>query len=268
MKLKIKDLSGKIVKELDLPEQFNETYRTDLITRAVLAIQSHKRQPYGSSPVAGKQHVTWLSRRRRDYKGSYGRGISRVPRKTLLRRGSQFYWVAALAPGTVGGRRAHPPKVEKIWAEKINEKERRKAIRSAIASTLNIDVVKIRNHILPNDWPFGIVDDIKGIEKTKELINVLTTLGFEKELERAKEKKIRAGKGKMRGRKYRRKKSLLIVIDSRDKIINAAKNIPGVDVVEVKNLNAELLSPGAHGIRLTLWTEGALKKLNDEKLFM
>ncbi len=268
MKLKIKDLSGKVVKEIDLPPHFDEPYRSDLITRAVLAIQSHRRQPYGASPLAGKQHVTWLSRRRRDYKGAYGRGISRVPRKTLLRRGSQFYWVAAFAPGTVGGRRAHPPKVEKIWAEKINDKERRKAIRSAIASTLNIDLVKIRNHILPEDWPFGVVDEIKQIEKTKELIKALQSLGFENELERAKEKKIRAGKGKMRGRRYRRKRSLLIVVDSKDKIFNAAKNIPGVDVVEVRNLNAELLSPGAHGIRLTLWTEGALKRLNDDKLFM
>ncbi len=72
----------------------------------------------------------------------------------------------------------------------------------------------------------------------------------------------------MRGRKYRKKKSLLIVIDSKDKIMNAAKNIPGVDVIEVRNLNAEALSPGAHGIRLTLWTEGALKKLEEEKLFI
>ncbi len=168
MKLKIKDLSGKVVKEINLPAQFNESYRPDLIIKAVLAIQSHRRQPYGASKLAGKQHVTWLSRRRRDYKGAYGRGISRVPRKTLLRRGSQFYWVAAFAPGTVGGRRAHPPKVEKIWAEKINDKERRKAIRSAIASTLNIDLIKVRNHILPKDWPFGIVDDIKKIKKTKE----------------------------------------------------------------------------------------------------
>ena len=47
-----------------------------------------------------------------------------------------------------------------------------------------------------------------------------------------------------------------------DGIVKATKNIPGVDVVDVKNLNAEILSPGAHGIRLTIWTKSAIEALD------
>lgn len=267
MKLKIKDLEGNVVREIELPQQFEEEYRPDLILRAFLSIRSHKRVPYGANPDSGKLHVTKLSRRRRDYKGAYGKGISRIPRKTMWRRGMQFYWVGAMAPGTVGGRRAHPPKAEKIWDEKINIKERRKAIRSAISSTLNVQLIKQRNHVVPTDFPFGVVNDITKISKTKDLVNTLNKLGFLADLERTQEKVIRSGRGKTRGRRYRIRKSLLIVVDEDKFLKKAAKNLLGVDVVNVKDLNVELLSPGGHGIRLTLWTEGALNKLKEQSLF-
>ncbi len=135
MKLNIISTSKEKKKEIDLPSQFNEEVRPDVISRAVLAIQSNKRQPYGASPEAGKRASAEISRRRHDYRGSYGHGISRVPRKILTRRGTRMYWVGAFAPGTVGGRRAHPPKVEKNYSQKINKKERRK--RSTGASRMD-----------------------------------------------------------------------------------------------------------------------------------
>ena len=84
-----------------------------LIKRAVLTLQNNKRQRYGANPEAGKKVSAALSKRRRKYRGSYGHGISRVPRKILSRRGTSMNWQGAFAPGTVGGRRAHPPKAEK-----------------------------------------------------------------------------------------------------------------------------------------------------------
>ena len=113
MKLAVYNLNNEKVKEINLPRQFNEQPRPDLVRRAVLAVQSHKRQPYGAKPEAGKRASAVLSRRRRDYRGSYGLGISRVPRKILSRGGTRMNWVGAFAPGTVGGRRAHPPKAGK-----------------------------------------------------------------------------------------------------------------------------------------------------------
>ena len=268
MMIAIKNLDGSVSNKIELSSQFNEVYREDLIKRAYLVYLSHNRQPYGTHPDAGKRHSVTLSRKRHDYKSGYGRAMSRIPRKTLLRRGSQFYWYGAKTNSAVGGMRAHPPKAEKIWSEKINVKERRKALRSAIASTLNIDLVKLRNHLLPSDFPFGVVDDIVSIAKTNELRNSLITLGFADDLERATKKKVRAGMGKNRGRRYKTKTSLLIVVkDHSSSVYEAAYNLPGVEVVPVTDLNVSLLSPGNHGIRLVLWTVGALKTLKESNLF-
>ena len=128
MKIKIVDQEKKETGSKDLPKQFSEPIRKDLIKRAVAVLQANRRQRYGAKPEAGKRPSASLSKRRRKYRGSYGLGISRVPRKILSRRGTRFNWVAAFIPGAVGGRRAHPPKASKLWEQKINKKENRKAI--------------------------------------------------------------------------------------------------------------------------------------------
>ncbi|MBI4143351.1 50S ribosomal protein L4 [Candidatus Woesearchaeota archaeon] len=267
MKLDIIDNSNNKTGELKLPSQFEEEFRPDLIQRAVLALQSHKRQPYAASDDAGKRVSAKLSRRRRNYRGSYGFGISRVPRKILSRRGSRMNWVGAFAPGTVGGRRAHPPKTEKIWQKKINEGERAKAIRSAIAATILKGIVAKRGHSIPDNYPFVLDDKFEEMEKTKDIIKLFKDLGLGNELERASYKKIRAGKGKSRGRKYKQRKGPLIVVSKKGRVYDAVKNIPGIDITEVRSLNAELLAPGAQAGRLTLWTNSAIKILENENLF-
>lgn len=267
MKLDILDESTNKVGEIKLPSQFEEEYRPDLIHRAVLSIQSHKRQPYGTSKEAGKRASAKLSRRRRDYRTSYGYGISRVPRKILSRRGTRMNWVGAFAPGTVGGRRAHPPKTEKNWWRKINEKERAKALRSAIAATMLKEIVAQRGHLIPNNYPFVLDAKFELMAKTKEVMTALKKLGLEGELARTADKNVRSGKGKSRGRKYKRKKGPLIVVSKKDNLSKAAPNIPGIDIVEVKSLNAELLAPGGKPGRLTLWTTAAIETLEKENLF-
>lgn len=267
MKLDILDSSKNKVGEIKLPLQFEEEFRPDMIQRAVLAIQSRKRQAYAASPEAGKRASAKLSRRRKDYRGSYGIGISRVPRKIMTRRGTRMNWVGAFAPGTVGGRKAHPPKSEKEWRKKINDKERIKAIRSAISATISKEIVLDRGHLIPTGYPFALDNKFEEISKTKNIIAALKALGLEQELARVEEKKIRPGKGKSRGRKYKKKKGPLIVVSKTDKLNTAAANIPGIDVVEVKNLNAELLAPGAKAGRLTLWTSAAINILEKENLF-
>ena len=263
MKADILNLEGKKIKSIDLPIQFNEEYRPDLIRRAVLTIQSNKRQPYGVMPGAGMRYSAKLSRRRRDYKGAYGHGISRAPRKTLWHRGTQFGWVGALAPGTVGGRKAHPPKAEKIWKQKINKKERRKAIRSAITATALNDIVGKKFNV-----PIIIESSFENLKKAKEVETVLIKLGLQLELDRAKEVKIRAGKGKIRGRKYRAKKGPLIVVSKDCHLIKAANNFEGIDIVEVNKLNTEILAPGMKPGRLTIWTDKSIEVLKNNNLFL
>jgi len=251
-----------------MPSQFAEEFRPDLIKRAVHALWSKGRQAYGADPEAGLRHSSKLTKRRRKYRGCYGLGISRANRKILSRRGTRFGWAGAFSPQTVGGHRSHPPKAEKIWARKINKKENRKAIRSAMAATLMKEVVSKRGHALPAAYPFVVSSTVEALSQTKEVEKVLHDLGFADELERSAQKKVRAGKGTMRGRKYQRKKGVLIVTGGDCPLLKAAKNLPGVDAVEVKALNAELLAPGADPGRATLWTEKAVQKLTEEKLFV
>jgi large subunit ribosomal protein L4e len=266
MKADILDLTGRKVKSIDLPRQFNEEYRPDLIKRAFLAIRSHKRQPYGAKENAGNRYSSKLSKRRRKYRGSYGRGISRIPRKILTRRGTQFYWIGATIPGTVGGRRAHPPKPEKKFEQKINIKERRKAIRSAISATVLLDVVKKRGHNVGN-VPIILESKFQDLEKSKDVLNVFNKIGLKDEMKRVSIRKVRAGRGKARGRRYKKKKGPLLIVSEKCPLINSSKNLPGVEVVKVKDLNVELLAPGSDPGRLCVWSNKAIEILEKNNLF-
>lgn len=266
MKTAILNLEGKEVKQIELPKQFNEPVREDLIKRAVQVIQSHKKQSYGAKEGAGMRYSSDISKRRRKYRGCYGHGGSRTPRKVLSRNGEQFNWEGATAPNTKGGRRAHPPKSEKKIELKINEKERKKAIRSAIAATAILDIVKKRGHQIEK-LNMIIENGLEDINKTKDAKKLLESLQLTKELERVKEKKVRAGKGKLRGRKYTKKKGPLLVVSKKCNLIKSAKNIAGIEIATVESLNAELLAPGTKPGRLTIWSEAAIQRLDKEKLF-
>lgn len=268
MKLEVISVSKSAMGKKDLPMQFHELIRPDLIKRAVEAIQANRRQPYGAYEHAGLRQCGELSRRRRDYKGSYGHGISRVPRKTLSRRGTNMYWVGAVAPGTVGGRRAHPAKADKILSKKINKKERRKAIRSALAATLVKQLAEQRGHIVPKEYPFILESRAENLANAKSVEECLVKIGFEKELERVSERRQRAGRGKLRGRRYRTKRGPLIVVSKDCPLMRSAGNIPGLEVAEVSKINVDLLAPGASIGRATIFTDAAMDRLAKEGLFM
>jgi large subunit ribosomal protein L4e len=252
MKADVMSLDGKKLKSVDLPVQFEEGYEPDLVNRAVLAIFSHNRQPYGLFTKAGQGVSAKLSRRRRDYKGSYGKGISRVPRKTLWRRGMQFGWVGAFAPGTTGGRRAHGPKASKIWDLEINTKERKKAIRSALSG------------LTSKDSKLVVVEDkFENIKNVKDAKKVLTDLGFI--VETVKRKNV--GKGRVRGRAFRYKKNALVVVTKNCSAVQALSNLAGYDTVDVKSLNASALTLSYGKPRECIFTEGAINTISKEKLF-
>jgi large subunit ribosomal protein L4e len=250
----------------DLPVQFQERVRPDIIKRADLSIKSKKRQSYGADPRAGLKHVTRLIKRNNAFRTQKGRGFSRTPKKAMLSRGSQFMWEGGEAPNTRGGRRAHAPTAEKDFSENINDNERRKAIRSAIAASADADEVQ-KNHHYEGDVPL-VESDLESFERTSELKEHLEDLGLEEELERCGVRKVRAGRGTSRGRKYRTRQGPLLVVAEDDGIFDAASNIPGVEVSLVENLNAELLSHGGRPGRLCVYSESALEKLDEEQLFV
>ena len=268
MELKVLSIEKQEVGKKKLPKQFDEPVRADIVKKAIEAIQANRRQPYGADPRAGKRASANVSRRRNNYKTSYGHGISRVPRKVLTRRGTRFNWVGAVAPGTVGGRRAHAPNPEKDWRKKINKKENRKAIRSAIAATINPEFVKERGHSVPEGYPFIIESKIEEVKKAKDAKKALEKIGLAEDLKRVSKRTIRAGRGKTRGRKYRTKKGPLLVVSDDCSLIKSCGAIPGLEVVNVKKINAELLAPGTHLGRLTLFTDKSIEIMENDKLFM
>jgi large subunit ribosomal protein L4e len=238
-----------------------------MIKRAFHAYQSHNRQPYGAYPGAGQHFSAKLSRRRRQYKTSYGHGISRVQRKALWHRGRQFGWVGAVIPGTVGGRRAHPPKAHKDFEQKINKKERKKALRSALAATFNQELVKNRGHHF-DVLPAVVESKMETLAKTQDVEKMLMNLKLERELQRISVVKVRAGRGKMRNRKYKVRKGPLFVVSKECPLQKAAENMLGVEICIVNNLNVNVLAPGGAPGRLTIFSEDAIKKLASEELFL
>jgi large subunit ribosomal protein L4e len=165
-----------------------------------------------------------------------------------------------------GGRRSHPPVPQADQSEKINTKERRKAIRSAIAATANKELVAARGHIFTGDLPIVARSDLETLTKTSEMRKFLIAAGLWGDVVRAKNgRNIRAGRGKLRGRRFKGRKSLLVVASQDLGLRRAARNLPGVDFATVEMLNAEMLAPGTHAGRLTLWTEASLKGLEAKK---
>jgi len=245
MKAQVKTIEGGVAKDIELPAMFSEEYRPDLIKKAVMALQSVRRQPHGSYPYAGicSSAVGWGS----------GRGASHVPR---LKNGSR----AAKVPQAKGGREAHPPVTAKVLIKEINQKEKQKAFRSAVAASIRADLISSRGHTFDGAVPLIFEDKFETLGRTQDVISALTSIGVYGDVERAKDsRKVRAGKGKLRGRKYRQRKSLLIVTSGPE--FRAARNLAGVDVVTIDQLNVEHLAPGMQAGRLTVWTESALVRL-------
>ena len=208
MQVSVLDLNGKPIEEIELPKVFSEPIREDLILRAVLASQRRRRQPYGTSPLAGKRTAAHFHGGRPGRTGAHrwamiGREMARLPRL----HGKTVPWLtfrARFAPQAVKGREAFPPLVEKVWEQKINDNERKKAIHSAVAATAIKELVAKRGHKVEKlKLPIVVDDKIQSISKTKELVEFLEKIGMGEELERTKERKIRAGRGKSRGRRYK-----------------------------------------------------------------
>jgi large subunit ribosomal protein L4e len=248
---KVFDLQGKAAGKVDLPEVFQTPLRPDVIKRAVLAIQSSRRQPQGRDPMAGKKTTA-------ESRGT-GSATARVPR---IKGGSSR---AAFAPSTVKGRQPHPPRAETIIVKRIPKKEAKLALTSAIAATAQEKTVEARGHRIEKivGLPLVVEDAIEGLKTAKEVEDAFAKLGIAADLTRVRESRnIRAGKGKHRGRKMKQAVGPLIVaVDSKGLAV-AAGNLPGVEVTTVKNLNTEMLAPGTHPGRLTVWTSGAIGKLN------
>ena len=243
---------GEELRRILLPKIFGSYVRKDLVLRAYLSEFTASLQPKGRDPYAGKRTTaeSW----------GVGRGIARVPRLKNSPR-------AALINFAVGGRLAHPPRIEKKIHEHINKKERILATISAIAATSYINLAKERGHVFSVETlPVVISDDVaKNVVKTRQAVSLLEKLKILEDVERARRlTRIRAGKGKMRGRRYKEPRSILFVLpDKGASLYYAVKNLPGVDVTTPYEVNVLHLAPGGVPGRLTVYTEDSIKILGD-----
>jgi large subunit ribosomal protein L4e len=125
-------------------------------------------------------------------------------------------------------------------------------------------MVQARGHKIDpkHALPIVVDDAFQNVGKTADVLVALEKLGLMGDVQRAIDgRHVRAGRGKMRARRYRQPKSLLIVATDTKKLRQGAGNLPGVDIVQVQKLNAEYLAPGGIAGRLTVFTESALKAL-------
>ncbi len=241
-------LKGSPGPSVALPLAFSAPVRPDLIRRAVVAAQSHRIQPHGTRPLAGLRHsVEWSGK---------GKGVARTPRLMDSMRGAQ-------APNTVGGRPAHPPRVETLWQKKINTKERHRAFAAALAATRDLKIVRARGHRVADDThlPVVVEDPIEAVGSSKTASQFLERLGLLEDIDRARDgTHIRAGRGKRRGRLRREPSSLLVVTSAPGKALGF-RNLAGVDVVPIGRLGTEDLAPGGDPGRLTIFSHAAITAL-------
>ncbi len=265
MKTKTYDLTGKEKAEIALPKEFSSKVREDIVSKVLEAAKKH--QPYSPSPVAGKQHSAKgkIVHRRHVWRSGYGRGASRVPRKIFSQKGSRFNWEAAEVPFARGGMRAHPPKIEHFLKElKINKKELKIAFVSALSATASekyvVDkyaTVNKLNKKVPFILTLGNTENLK----VKDLLNGLKgMLGEELYNIAIKKKSIRAGKGTMRGRKYKSNAGMLLVV-GKDEIGKVKTKM--FEVVSAGELGVTDLARGGLG-RLTVYTENSVKELENK----
>lgn len=261
MKAQVYGLDGSAKGQIEIRMALNEPVRNDLIQRAVESEESRKRHPYGTDPMAGKRTSAHYHGERGVYMSMMNKEIARNPR--IHGNAGHLSFVARFSPHVTKGRRAHPPKAEKVFGKKINSKEYRKALLHAVFAAFQREIVSSRGHIVSEvkNLPLIVSDEMENVRKAKNVLDFFEKIGLGKEMERVSEKKKRAGRGKMRNRKWKQKRGPLIVASRPENVRRAAENIAGVEVCDVKGLTVSLLAPGTHPGRLVVWTESAVKEL-------
>lgn len=265
MKISILNINGEKIKEIETG-LFEEPIREDIIFKVVEAEKMNDRaeHPYSTKLYAGMNRSASgnVRHKRHSWKSDRGRGLARIPKKAFWRRGTQFSWEGAIVPFARGGRRAHPPRgLYKI--KKINKKELKRALFSSLSYISNFEELKKKydslNNLdkINNKLPLVVENKIFQL-KTKEFFESLKKILGELYRIAIQKKTVRAGIGKMRGRKHKKNAGLLFIVsDDED------KKIKGIETIKVKKLRVNDLAE--NGARLTLFSERAIEEL--EKRF-
>ncbi len=262
MKLPVYSLEGKRAGEIDVGQAFSSPIRMEIINRCFLAEQSLLRQAYGTDYFAGKRTSA-------HYHGERGTRYSMMNKEMArLRRihGNQGYlsMTARFSPQAIKGRAAHPPKPEKVWKLKVNKREKILGLLSSLSAVSNKTFILNRGYKVPENFsvfPIIVDDKIEEIKNAKDLKSVLISFGLENELKRSSTKKVRAGKGKARGRRYKKKTGPLLIVKEDKGISKAAANLAGFGFSIANKLNVSMLAPGGQPGRLAILSKSAAEEL-------
>ncbi len=255
MKAAVFSISGSKEGEVELPLVFSTPFRAELIHKAFTNLNSHKFQPQGRHPTAGMDVV---ARSNDPPTGQHQARIAKMRGGGGGRQG-QAGGVASVR----GGRQAHPPIVDKVTFKKMNKKENKLALCSAIAATASKEAIQSRGHKIEGieSFPIIISDDIESISKAVEVSKVLESLKLMKDVNRLETRKPRTGKSSLRGRSKKVGKSVLFVTKDSSNISKACGAFPGVEARSVKDLSVLDLAPGSDPIRLTVYSKAALDEI-------
>jgi large subunit ribosomal protein L4e len=241
--------------EVELPIIFSTPYRKELIHKAFTNLTSHKFQKQGRKPMAGMDVVADSN------DPPTGQGVSRVAR--MQGGGGARQGQGAEVASTRGGRQAHPPIVEKVIYKKLNKKENKLALCSAIAATASKDLVESRGHKIEGieSFPIIVSDDIESVSKTSEITKIMDSLKLSQDVKRLETRKPRSGQSRLRGRTKKVGKSVLFVTADSTNLSKAIGALPGVEVKSVKELSVLDLAPGSDPIRLTVYSKSAIEEI-------
>merc|ERR1712015_198486 len=242
-------------KGLHLPAVFKAPIRPDIVSFVHDKMMKNSRQAYSVNVRAGKQSsaASWGT----------GRAMARIPR--VKGGGTQSSGQGAFGNMCRGGRMFAPTKTWRRRHRKVNTAQKRYAMCSAIAATGVPALVMAKGHVISgiNEVPLVVSDKDQAFQKTKEAVAFLrrdkACAGVAKVYAT---RRMRAGKGKLRNRRTVQKKGPLVIYNDDQGLTKAFRNIPGVDCIQVNNLNLLKLAPGGHVGRFCIWTEGAFKKLD------
>ena len=237
MKITTYTTTGTKEGEIELPLIFSTPFRKELIHKAWTNITSHKFQPQGRHPSAGQDVVADSN----DPPTGQGAEVA----------------------STRGGRQAHPPIVGKVIYKKLNKKENKLALCSAIAATASKEIIEKRGHKIEGIETFPIIvsNDIESVSKAKDITKILDSLKLTQDVERLEARKVRSGQSRLRGRSKKIGKSVLFVTKDASNLSKAIGSLPGVEVTKVTDLSILDLAPGAHPIRLTVYSKSAIEEI-------
>jgi len=239
-----------------MPVVLTTPLRPDLVRSVHTGVSKNKRQAYAVYAKAGYETAaeSWGT----------GRAVARVPR--VPGGGTHRSGQGAFGNMCRGGGMFCPTKTWRRWHRRVNVKEKRHAVVSALAASTLPPLVMAHGHRIGDvsELPLVVSDGAEGVDKTKDVLAMLAKLGCAEELKKVSDsKKVRAGQGKARNRRYVMRRGPLVVYNEDNGIVRACRNIPGVETASVDSLNLLTVAPGGNFGRFIIWTEGAFKKLND-----